>query len=944
MARPTPELVERVMSAVRTAADLDYFFDNLTSPEWIEPLRDAGMFSRPPEPIRNGDLIQLPAWSASRYLVRMAPLAPEIVAETMRAIPATENGRVLLDLVDAVIAMPGADAAGMAQDAIGWVQAPMLLGLPSRVGELLTRLVEAGATEEALALLAELLRLDPPESEDTLVGFRWGVQARMRPWEYQHLIETSLPALLEAADIETLAVLIRVISRVLGKSSDRDPDYYSWSWRSAIEDHEQNNEREQLVALISAIRDAAEHVLMRQPDELPSILSMLANTGTSLGERLRIHLVRMFAGDASPEFSATMVDASKIGRIDTHHEYWLLLQDRFANLDPSARSRLLDLIETGPSFDGDTSEEDQKRYRDGWVRRYLAAISGDLTEAERKRLDDDSAATDAAWHPEFLTYMTSGFSDSTSPLTADEIGSRSVEEIIEYIATWEPGDSWTGPTPEGLARALASAVVKEPSRFAAEAVQFAVLDSTYVRGFLEGFREVVSDGASIDWHHVLSLATHAVGQADDGINPDRRLQDADSDWSWARSETLRLLAAGLKSGDSAMPPQFRERVWQILAQLAEDPQPDAEYEAEYGGSNMDPTMLSLNTVRGQAFGAILDYMVWVRREMERVEDQDALDDGFDAMPEVRAVLERHLSPEIEPSAAVHSVYGRMLPWLVLVDEAWVRGELPRIFPEEEALTALRDAAWVAYIHYCRVYDSSFEVLRDEYRKAVDRLPAAKTDKRRHEDPNGHLGEHLMIQYWRGKLDLDPGDLIQKFFQNADDDARAAAFGLIGRSLEDAYGSDKPEAPQELVARLQALWEWRISSLDRTTADTARREIGQFGWWYGSGAFEPAWALPQLASAVRLVGSVEGEHKALKGLVADAGSEPLGAARALEQLVHRDSERWLALGHKGEVRAVLRTVLDAGVPEAREVAINVVHELGTQGFREYRDLLTGRGAP
>jgi hypothetical protein len=42
---------------------------------------------------------------------------------------------------------------------------------------------------------------------------------------------------------------------------------------------------------------------------------------------------------------------------------------------------------------------------------------------------------------------------------------------------------------------------------------------------------------------------------------------------------------------------------------------------------------------------------------------------------------------------IRSVYGQWLPWLILMDRAWTEQNLERIFPEDESLAELRDAAW-----------------------------------------------------------------------------------------------------------------------------------------------------------------------------------------------------------------------------------------------------------
>jgi hypothetical protein len=44
------------------------------------------------------------------------------------------------------------------------------------------------------------------------------------------------------------------------------------------------------------------------------------------------------------------------------------------------------------------------------------------------------------------------------------------------------------------------------------------------------------------------------------------------------------------------------------------------------------------------------------------------------LPEAqRDALDAHLDPHVDPSLAVRAVYGRWLPWLLLLDEAWVLG-------------------------------------------------------------------------------------------------------------------------------------------------------------------------------------------------------------------------------------------------------------------------------
>jgi hypothetical protein len=121
---------------------------------------------------------------------------------------------------------------------------------------------------------------------------------------------------------------------------------------------------------------------------------------------------------------------------------------------------------------------------------------------------------------------------------------------------------------------------------------------------------------------------------------------------------------------------------------------------------------------------------------------------FADMPEVRQVLDEHLTTD--PSIAIHSVYGRFFPWLVVLDKAWGNENRTTIFDG-----AAGSVAWEAYVTFSPAYDEVAGLLAPYYDRAIvaldpARQPPARTSK---PDPDEHLGEHLMAQYWRNKLAL-----------------------------------------------------------------------------------------------------------------------------------------------------------------------------------------------
>src|SRR5262249_21616836 len=145
------------------------------------------------------------------------------------------------------------------------------------------------------------------------------------------------------------------------------------------------------------------------------------------------------------------------------------------------------------------------------------------------------------------------------------------------------------------------------------------------------------------------------------------------------------------------------------------------------------------------------------------------------------------------------------------NRAWVESHLHMIFPREDTLARLRDAAWDSYVIFSPAYNDAFDVLRAEYRAAVDRMNRPR-EGRELANPVEKLGEHLITLYWRGRL-TDTDELLVGFYENASVSIRRHLMRFIGISLENT----KDEVPSDILERLKALWLLRVQQL-RTSQD------------------------------------------------------------------------------------------------------------------------------
>lgn len=937
-----------------------YFFGKLSSPAWLEPLRVEGFFKHPPIPEYDHErgTVRFLSWPESRYLARMAALAPEVVLEIALSIPDTENVHVHEDLVDTALAMPPKLAVKLVPKVKAWLDSPYRSLLPDKLGALVTHLARGGQIDDALDLTRFLFAMShgPRVMEKTGEDEAYHLSPEPRPrfdaWQYEQILKKIVPDLVVAGGERALMLFCDLLEDVAQLSQHRkeceEPEDYSYVWRPAIEDHSQNSPYELKSLLVSAVRDAAEQLVIGNIASVHRLVRMFEERRWRVFHRLALHLLRLFPEAAPGLIAERLTDHARFDELCLRHEYALLAQTRFPYLTSEDQAKILCFIEEGPDLTQFKSaverqtgkcptDEQAERYMKLWRRDRLAMLRDVLPKKWEECYEQLVAELGEPEHPEFPSW--SGvWVGPTSPKTAEELRHMSVEEVALFLRSWQPSEGFMSPSYEGLGRELATLVASEPERFAVEAGWFKDLDPTYVCAFLSGLREAAKQKGKFPWSPVLDLCRWAVNEPREIAG--RKGEHTAFDPSRTRKTIADLLSVGFEMDAAEIPFDLRTAAWEVLRPLTDDPDPTLEDEARYGGSNMDPATLSINTARGLAMHAVVRYAMWVRRHIEEGPDgKEHVARGFSEMPEVSDVLDRHLDLGYDRALAIRAVYGQWFPWLVLLDSHWAASNVAKIFPSEENLRDLHDAAWETYITFCRSYDSVFDILHEEYSRAVEQIGVVSREKKHFADPDEHLAKHLMAFYWRGKLNLqESGGILARFFSRAPDKLRRCALEFVGRSL---YNTKDVVVPQVLDL-LQALWVERINAARGVTSPTLHAaELAAFGWWFASAKFDDVWAVTQLKEALTLAGVVEPDYLVLERLATLAGATPALAVQCLDLIIEGDKEGWRILGWREHARTILACALRSTDDKARQVAFALVNRLCARGYLDFRDLLSGR---
>ena len=950
--RPVPlpgDLTTLEQRVPQTPVLLEYFFGHLEHQGWLGPLREAKFFRSPPPPhedSESGGSI-LPRWPQTFYLRKMAGKlgVQTVVRDIVAEIPDVGNPQVDEALIEVLLALP----PDLVRDELisraeAWLTTPVGVLFPERFVKLAVQVAPTAGSKPLMSLVGALVRLELPDGSDRTSDLRpvWARRHHsLSSWYYERILSELREPITQRFKLEYLQLLVDAVAEVGRAVELRDgtgpSDLVHVFWRPAIEDHGQNIGLRSGAMLIGAVRDVAERIVELEPGLVTQVVANLEAPGISTLERVVLYLLGKFP-TSDVRLAEDRLTREKLFLSSQHyHEYYHLLKAAFPMLQPTGQKTILDWIEAGPESQGEDSDiADTERYRRSWQRRWLSAIEGSLPANWVDRFRALCTEVGAPEHPDFLMYV-GVWSGETSPMTTQELGDLSIDQLVTYLQEWRPQtQNPLAPSREALGRELTALVEREGARLAEHAQRFVGLDPTYARSFVDGIAASVRQGkAKIpadSWTCVLHLCKWICSQPEvEGIGR-RSIEEGDPDWLWSRRSASALLLDILER--RLPPPSTRRLIWEVLLPLTDDPDPAPGMER---GSAMDAPTLAINSVRGRAVQAVVQYGLWLRAQVVSPGGvQEPGSSGFESMPEVSAVLDRHLDESVEMSAAVRSCYGQFFPWLVLLDKGWASRNVVKVFWTEATSPQLAAAAWESYLAFCAPYDEVFALLKDRYAAAIESLQRSDSQVTRLDDVRYRLVEHLVLLYRRGVLCLDePGGLLSRLEQAVAPLLHAHCITFIGHVLSHPQASPNKEE----VARLASFLARRLAVVDAAVSPVeAAKQLEGFGWWFASGTLDTEWSLDQLHEVLRRSAKVEPDHQVVERLADLAEAYPQRVLQVFSLMVKGIREPWVLRSWRDGAMRLLRALLLAPEVPVRSGAEDLVNVIVAQGHIEFRDIL------
>ncbi len=951
------QVIEKALAKIRDyGANYVYFFQNLQSPDWLEPLWNANFFRKPPEPQREGDMISYPPWVESQYLVRMAGKSPALVAKIASQIENTTNVRVHHDILQIAINVSPEFSNLLVKKICSFLPKTHGLFIHGQIPQLIKHWADGESIEDAFAVSKAALELVPDPNKNTKK------EAKNKPdeiffsylepksvWqkeEYKEILANGVQALISKRPLAALKLLSEILNHAIDLSvwddekTQRDWEDASISWRPAVEEHGQNNDFGYKQLIVPFIRDAAVSTLQLDPNKFPEVEAELARFKWDIFKRIYIHVSRVCANAAGlKRITSLLTNHDFFDSFRFKHEWSLLLSEQFKNLSESDRQKILSWIDTEFDANGRISSFKERYgkvpdvtlvegWKKRWQRDHLFFMAADLPETWKERYDRFIVEIGQPEHPDFVIWSSGVMSGSTSPKSIEQIKAMRTEELIQYLADWKRSEDPMGESYEGLAGVLQVVIKSEPARFQRILEEFKRLRTAYVKAAIRGLNEAAGDGKEIDWNALLELCIWVLQQKEKNVI-DGQL-DEDREWKWSRMEIIRAISGSLKREKGEIPYEHRDMVWRIINILVEDPELNVKYEKKYARGRAYSS-LSINATRGVAMHALFDYANWVRKCAKATDNENPA-------VEILGPLTTHLDIKQEPTLTIRTVYSQHFAWLYHFHKSWLQENLEKIFPQNSKLREFRNVAWETYVVYTRPWLPLFSFLNNEYERAIRNI-SKRTGREKDynlQHPDEALAQHLVTLYWWGESSIDDkNSLISRFFKKAPDITRAHAIEFAGR----AVWNTKEAVPKEILERLQYLFDKRLETARRSKIKANyEKEFSAFGPWVYSRKFDEKWTLNALEKSLTLTKKREG----LSGYILEFLGEtslryPLETVRCLRLMMAANEKRAGWYFESKKVKVVLLKAAKSANPEAQQIASEIQETLTSRGMFEFRNL-------
>ena len=863
--------IDRVMNLLESrGSNYDYFFQSADDAVWLHPLSKRGYFDSPPDAKKTTEgYIDAPWWPPLEYLIRVFDAEPSAVLAILSKLSNSDNFRVLEGIFKIVLKSDSVETilefsrfitsyvenCQWGQDLIiSLLKKPFIFDsqLSEFTPALILKVVEFH--KDPRELEKEFWSKDSPEAVYTLL-----VPApRFDQWEYEQILEKGVRPLAKHEPYQVARILVDAVASMIrlgmhqqdfNKGNDEDSSEI-WCPKLNTRDTGYQDIRGSLVQTLTY---ACEQVYRKAQASIDPLDQVLRNHRWKVFRRLRQHLYADNLNDQTLPWIREQI----LGHEDYsrwHHQYELKLMIRKATehfgprlLSEDEQKDIFDNILSGPSredfrewmgekYSNEKFQNRQHYFHYVQLRPFAALLSGEVRDYFTKlevefRAED---VTDDTYLP--FKVGTGGVVQDRSPRSIEDLQILADEELVSYLNEWDQehrdNDNWLIEINISALAGVFQTLFKEQVVHNRERLTFWMTNRdrierpVYIVAMLKSMLELVKEKKfeNLDlWIEFCSwVLSHPDPTRKEG-QPEPRGESRDyPDWSTSHRAVVDFIDACL-SKDNDAPITVRHGLAKLLLQVCTQADWRLDHDQPVLLNQDDPITQAINNTRSRALESLVSFGFWIKRNLP--------DDNF---LEVTDILSQRMTDDTECplTRPEHALLGMQFGNLCQLNPDWVAKHRENFFPQGNELVW-----WDAFGSYLRFNGPAipaFEILRDEFRYALENLESLLANNGNSNTLVNRLGQHLFAYYlWKVYPLVGNESLLECFYTKTNNNRVrwADLFDYIGRSLKI---SDR-HLDQELINRVIELFNWRHEVSESM-------ELKRFSSWLEAECLDPDWRL------------------------------------------------------------------------------------------------------
>ena len=869
--KPTDEIVDNALDSLKKMTARKYFFSRLENPLWLKPLSERECFKYPPKSQRfNDGTVEFPYWPEIRYLTNICREVPDEVVDLVMEFPETDNPIVYDGILDIALQIPGKQSVKLKDKILEYVDMEHQLQT-HKYGDLLAHWTRENQTSAVLELLEILVVFAPDPKAAEKRKLR--KEDPMRSWTllpplprfgfsyYQRILE-EVRVLAESKPYEVACFLIKATSDMIRLRTHQDDmdkvEDHSEIWCPRLSKTDTGNTRPERI-LVDTLTFVCEKVFGESPHVVENLDKILRKQRWKIFKRLRHHLYAQSPNKETKPWIRELILAHEDYPLSEYrYEFQQMIRcacEHFGEtlLTKAERARIFDAILEGPSKEnyrhwlvgwiGEEFTEEKFRKRQQRFYRmqftpFISVLFGKYEVCFKKLETGINTPISDEDYPPFKSRVRSVAVSNRSPRSSEDLAEFTDEELLTFINEWEDEDKFYRDDEleeininiEALVgvfhTVFRESIIPDASRLRfwienRERIERPIYVRTMINAMQTDIRAKNFDKLS-EW---LTFSEWVLTHPDTEYEGDYEGSDEsrkDPSWSRSRRAVCDFISACLEE-DVDVPITARGQLTTLLDMLCTQFDWHLDSHSPKILRRANPLTDAINNTRSLALQELVTFGFWLRGH-----------DSENEVSKVTAILEKRFSQETEYPLTLpeYAVLAANYPRMFSLSEEWAIKHKSDFFPQCKLLAWL--AAFGCFITYSQPSKFTFEILKDDFNFALQKLDDFKNHEVSGSTRIDVLGQHLFTYYlWEMYPLTGEESLLARFYQRTDEKREhwAKLFNDIGRRLRNSGKDIEPNIKEKIIT----FFEWRLEQKEQA-------ELKHFTMWLQAECLDAEWRL------------------------------------------------------------------------------------------------------